>query len=276
MCIGIIGTGEEGSTLIRKLSKHGYKVCMANDQQKSEHMSQFSKETGACPCDMKDVVKNCDMVFLSIPEKAIMELPKGLFQNASKELVVVDCCNYYPHRDGQIKELDSGSMPESVWVQNQIGRPVVKAFNAILAGALHDAGCPKGSHERIAVPYAGDDARAKSMVAKVIEDLGFDAYDCGELNQSWKFQPGSPAYCTHLTLKEMESAIRGAKKEDLPKMREEAYKKMTSSQKHMDWRGLSQMLRETYQTHKHIGGGMEKEKQHMGAGAQQVQQPTSA
>ena len=49
------------------------------------------------------------------------------------DLVVIDTDNYYPGmRDPRIPEIDEG-MPESVWVSRQIGVPVIKAYNNILA-----------------------------------------------------------------------------------------------------------------------------------------------
>jgi len=242
---GVIGTGAEGGTLIRKLTRHGHEVRMAHSKE-LKGMTSLAEETGAKPVEISEVVKDVDIVFLSIPEKAIPELPKGLFKECSKDTIVVDCCNYYPSRDGHCQEIDEG-LPESIWVKNQIGRDVIKAFNSILSRALEDAGRPKGDKDnRIALPVAGDDPKAKEIIKKLIDEMGFDAYDAGDLAQSWRQQPGSPAYCTNLELKHLQLAIRAANKEVMPKLRDEAYRKMTAADKEMDWKSLVHMLRETY------------------------------
>jgi predicted dinucleotide-binding enzyme len=108
---------------------------------------------------------------------------------------VVDTGNYYPRRDGKIEAIESGT-PESRWVEQQLGRPVVKAFNNIHAPHLMEHGRPAGDPRRIALPVAGDDPRAKQTVMRLIDQLGFDPVDAGGLDESWRQQPGTPVYGT--------------------------------------------------------------------------------
>jgi predicted dinucleotide-binding enzyme len=218
----------------------------------AEDLTGLANETGAKPVEMREIVKDVDFLFLCVPMKAIKDLPREIFAQCSRDTVIVDCCNYYPSRDGSIPRLEEG-IAESVWVKNHIGHDVVKAFNAILAKALEEAGRPKGSEDRIAIPVSGDDANARKKVAKLIEDLGFDAVEVpGGLDESWKQQPGSPAYCTNLDTKHLQIAVSKVKREDLPKARDEAFEKMRSSGKELDWKSLVKMLREVYVS-KHPG-----------------------
>jgi predicted dinucleotide-binding enzyme len=241
----VIGTGKEGSAITRKLTEHGCKVCTAHSKS-AEGTEHAAKHTGATPVSFDDPqCKEADIIFLTIPEKAVSELPKGLLQHSPSDVIVVDCCNYFPSRDGHIDEIDRG-MPESIWVKNQIGRPVIKAFNAVLAGVLENGGRPKGSDSRIAIPISGDDAVAKEKIAKLISGMGFDPFDAGDLENSWRLQPGSPIYCTNLTTKQMEKAIRRANKEAMPTLRDQAYEKMCNADTKMDSQSLVQMLRETF------------------------------
>ena len=89
-------------------------------------------------------------------------------------------------------------MPESLWVEQQLGRPLVKAFNNIIAQHLLEFGRLKGSAGRIALPVAGDDNVAKSVVLRLVHELGFDGIDAGGLDESWRQQPGTPVYCADL------------------------------------------------------------------------------
>ncbi|MHD0215543.1 NADPH-dependent F420 reductase, partial [Corynebacterium diphtheriae] len=98
-------------------------------------------------------------------------------------------------RDGSIAEVDEGK-PESVWVSERIGRPVVKAWNALLAETLANKGLAQGQPSRIAIPVAGDDNRAEAVIQDLVEETGFDALASGGLSDSWRQQPGTPAYCT--------------------------------------------------------------------------------
>ena len=96
-------------------------------------------------------------------------------------------------RDGRIEGIESG-LPESRWVEQQLGRPVIKAFNNIYARHLLELGKPAGAAKRIALPVAGDDAAAKTVVLRLVDELGFDAVDAGGLDESWRQQPGTPVY----------------------------------------------------------------------------------
>jgi predicted dinucleotide-binding enzyme len=114
-------------------------------------------------------------------------------------------------------------------VSEQIGRPVVKAWNAVLAVTLAEKGRPSGASGRIAIPVAGDDAKAKATAMKLVEATGFDALDSGNLGDSWRQQPGTPAYCTELTANELKSALRAADRSRAPKNRDDLIKEFMAS-----------------------------------------------
>jgi 8-hydroxy-5-deazaflavin:NADPH oxidoreductase len=193
MKIGIIGAGQIGGTLTRRLSKLGHHVFVANSRG-PESLAELAAETGATAVPVREAVKDVDLVVVTIPEKNIPSLPAGLFSGVDARVVVVDTGNYYPRqRDGRIEAIEAG-LPESRWVEQQLGRPVVKAFNNIYARHLLDLGRPAGTAGRIALPVAGDDAGAKAVVLRLIDDLGFDGVDAGGLDESWRQQPGTPVY----------------------------------------------------------------------------------
>lgn len=201
MDIGIIGTGQIGTTLIRQYTKAGHKVKMTN-ASRIEKLKALETETGAKAVSLSEVVKDIDVLIVSIPFVEIPGLAKALGQSISESTIVIDTTNYYPIRDGQIEEIENG-MLESVWVSNHLSRPVVKVYNSILAGALVQSGLPKSSANRITLPVSGDNKESKEVVATLVNDSGFDALDIGNLSDSWKQQPGSPVYCTNLTLPQL-------------------------------------------------------------------------
>jgi predicted dinucleotide-binding enzyme len=133
--------------------------------------------------------------------------------------VVVDTGNYYPrHRDGRIAAIEEG-LTESGWVAQQVGRPVVKAFNNIYAQHLLERGQPPGTPGRIALPVAGDDAAAKAVVLRLVDELGFDGVDAGGLHESWRQQPGTPVYGTDLDAAGVRRALAEARPERQPDFR---------------------------------------------------------
>jgi len=211
MKIGIIGAGHIGGTLVRRLRAVGHEVEVANSRG-PETLSSLARETGARAVTVDQAAKGKDLVVVTIPEKSVPRLPKGLFANAA-DTVVVDTGNYYPRqRDGRIDEIEGGTT-ESRWVERQLGHPVVKAFNNIYAQRLLEGGKPKGTKGRIALPVAGDDPRAKQVVIDLVDQLGFDGVDAGSLDESWRQQPATPVYTADLDADGVRRALREAKRE---------------------------------------------------------------
>jgi predicted dinucleotide-binding enzyme len=194
MQIGIIGTGHIGGTLARRLTALGHQVAIANSRG-PETLTDLAKETGATAVSVNEAARGRELVIVTIPEKSVPNLPADLFEGVDDRVVVVDTGNYYPQRDGRIGAIEDGTT-ESSWVAQQIGRPVVKAFNNIYAHHLMERGQPAGAPGRIALPVAGDDPAAKDVVMRLIDELGFDAVDAGRLDESWRQQPATPVYGT--------------------------------------------------------------------------------
>lgn len=195
MDIGIIGAGHIGGTLTRRLTALGHNVFVANSRG-PETLADLARETGATPVTAYEAARRGEIVIVTIPEKNIPKLPGDLFRDVPEDVVVVDTGNYYPQqRDGKIDGIEQGST-ESRWVSEQLGRPVVKAFNNIYADHLLRLGRPEGTPGRIALPVAGDDKQAKAKVLDLVDELGFDGVDAGSIDESWRQQPDTPVYGT--------------------------------------------------------------------------------
>jgi predicted dinucleotide-binding enzyme len=215
MRIGIIGAGQIGGTLARRLTALGHEVSIANSRG-PETLGELAEETGAKPVTVEQAARAGDVVIVTIPVKSISKLPRGLFEGVPEKVVVVDTGNYYPQqRDGRIEPIESGDA-ESRWVARQLGRPVVKVFNNIYARHLLERGKPKGAPGRIALPVAGDDKRAKEIVIRLLDELGFDGVDAGSLDESWRQQPGTPVYGTDFDADGVRRALGEAKRERTP------------------------------------------------------------
>jgi 8-hydroxy-5-deazaflavin:NADPH oxidoreductase len=212
MRIGIIGAGQIGGTLARRLTALGHQVFIANSRG-PETLAKLAAETGAAAVSVTEAARSGELVIVTIPEKNVPNLPRGLFRGRPPGVVVVDTGNYYPQeRDGRIDAIEAGT-PESRWVEQQLGRPVVKAFNNIFAEHLLEFGQPAGAPGRIALPVAGDSAAAKGVVLRLIDELGFDGVDAGGLDESWRQQPGTPVYTTDLDVKGVRRALSEARRD---------------------------------------------------------------
>ncbi len=215
MNVGIIGAGNIGGALTRRFTAVGHNVKVANAHG-PQSLAKLAAETGAKAVTAQDAVRDVDLIVVTIPEKNVPNLPKDLFANVGPNVVVVDTGNYYPRqRDGRIPGIEEAPS-ESSWVAQTIGHTVIKAFNNIYAQHLLEFGKPKGSAGRIALPVAGDDARAKKIVMDLIDQIGFDPVDAGSLADSWRQQPASPVYTTDYDSSGVRRALAEAKPGRLP------------------------------------------------------------
>jgi 8-hydroxy-5-deazaflavin:NADPH oxidoreductase len=218
MNIGIIGAGQIGSTLARRLTALGHQVFISNSRGPNS-LVDLATETGATPVLASEAARRGEIVVVTIPEGRIPNIPPDLFAGVPDNVVIVDTGNYYPQqRDGRIDAIERGTL-ESRWVEQQLHRPVIKAFNNIYARHLLERGKPAGTPGRIALPVAGDSVSAKAVVLRLIDELGFDGVDAGSLDESWRQQPGTPVYTADLDADGLRQALSQASKERKPEWR---------------------------------------------------------
>lgn len=211
MKIGIIGAGNIGGNLTRRLTALGHDVSVANSRG-PETLAALAKETGATAVTAAEAARGAQVVVVTIPLKAVPALPAGLLDAAAEGVAVIDTGNYYPRRDGRIAAIEEG-LPESRWTETQLGHPVIKAFNGTYAQDIITHGRPAGTADRQALPVAGDDTAAKETVRKLIDELGFDTVDAGGLDTSWRQQPGTPVYGNQGAAAAIEKALASASPE---------------------------------------------------------------
>ncbi len=193
MKIGIIGAGQIGGNLTRRLTALGHDVSVANSRG-PQTLGALAEETGATPVTAAEAARGARVLVIAIPVHAVLNLPSGLLDGAADGVAVIDTGNYYPQqRDGRIDAIEDG-LTESRWTERQIGHPVIKAFNGIYAHNILDEARPRGAAGRFALPVAGDDEAAKQVVRDLIDEIGFDTVDAGGLDDSWRQQPDTPVY----------------------------------------------------------------------------------
>lgn len=137
MKIGIIGAGNIGGNLTRRLTALGHDVSVANSRG-PHTLTALAEETGATPVTAAEAARGAAFVVVTVPLKAVPDLPSGLFDEAAEDVVVIDTGNYYPkERDGRIAAIEDG-LTESRWTEQHLGHPVIKAFNGTYAQDILD------------------------------------------------------------------------------------------------------------------------------------------
>ncbi len=190
--IGLIGSGNIGSTVARLALDAGHDVVLSNSRG-PETLSDLVADLGphARAATAAEAAAAGDIVVVSIPLKAYDDVPVDPLRGK----VVIDTNNYYPQRDGDIAELDDESTTVSELLQAHLPESsVVKAFNNIYFKLLGSLQRPSGSPERSVLAIAGDSDDAKKAVTELFDDLGYDAYDVGPLSEGWRYQRDTAAY----------------------------------------------------------------------------------
>jgi 8-hydroxy-5-deazaflavin:NADPH oxidoreductase len=206
--IGLIGAGHIGSQLARLAVAHGYDVVISNSRG-PETLSALVAELGlkACAATPAEAAKAGDIVVVTVPLKHYRAVPVEPL--AGK--IVIDTNNYYPQRDGRIPELDNESTTTAELLQAHLPTSkVVKGFNHIYAAALTTDGQPSGTKNRRALAIAGDDAAAKAVVTRLLDEFGFDTVDAGPLREGWRIQRDTPGYGPRRTAEELRRDLAAA------------------------------------------------------------------
>ncbi|WP_138414780.1 NADPH-dependent F420 reductase [Sinomonas gamaensis] len=208
--LGLIGSGHIGSQLARLAVRNGYEVVLSNSRG-PETLKDLVDELGptARAATAREAAAAADIAVVAIPLKNIGRVPAE--ELAGK--IVIDTNNYYPRRDGEIPELESEETTTAELLQAHLpASRVVKAFNHLYARDLTGDSLPAGSPDRRALAIAGDDADAKSEVARLIDAFGFDTVDAGPLAEGWRFQRDEPAYIHRLDRESLTRALGEAKR----------------------------------------------------------------
>jgi predicted dinucleotide-binding enzyme len=192
--VGFIGSGHIGSTVARLSVAAGHQVIMSNSRG-PQTLAGLAAELGplAQAATSEQAAAQADLVVVTIPLGAYPSVPAAPL--AGK--VVIDTCNYYPQRDGQIPLLDSKSLTSSELIQQHLAASqVVKAFNNIVYRHLLALSRPAGATDRSFLPIAGNDPSAKQKASAFLDSIGYGAVDSGPLSESWRQEPGMPVYGT--------------------------------------------------------------------------------
>lgn len=209
MKVGIIGAGQIGGSLTRRLRQLGHEVSVSNSRS-PETLADLANETGATAVWAKDAATDADLVIVSIPQKNVPDLADGIVDARKPGAPVIETNNYYPQqRDGAIAAIEGGQL-ESAWVAEQIGAPVYKVFNGIWYKHLLESGKPSGTTDRIALPIAGEDGPGRDLVHDIVDQLGFDPVDAGPISESWRQQPGTPVYGKDFNVADTRKALAEA------------------------------------------------------------------
>jgi predicted dinucleotide-binding enzyme len=218
--IGMIGAGQVGTALAGRLRGLGHQVLLANSRGPAS-LAAAAQATGAKAVDVRDAIQEAEILVLAVPFSRTLALRDALHCSRRLPSVVIDTANYIPQRDGHYPDLDAG-VPETAWMAKEFGFDLVKAFNNTTADSMRSRGTPRGAPDRIALPVSGDEPAAKTVAMALVDQLGFTPHDAGGLSESWRQQPGQPAYASDPTIAELAALLGRADRTKGPANRDRA------------------------------------------------------
>ncbi len=185
MKIGIIGSGNMGSALARRITIAGHDVLMtAKDLREAEKIGkQIGLRVKVVP--LPEVAKGVDILIAATPAGEQVKALKGCGDLTGT--IVIDIANPLKPDMSGLTVGHTTSFAEEL-AKAVPGAKVVKAFNTVFAQVLSE-GPDFGSGVRAAAYYCGDDETAKKPVRHLIESMGFDAVDAGPLANARYLEP---------------------------------------------------------------------------------------
>ncbi len=206
MKIGIIGAGYIARAVAGVANRAGYDVMISNTRGPRSLFTAVNT-IGCKGGTVAEAAAFGDVVLVAIPLHAYETIPAEPL--AGK--IVLDAGNYYPDRDGAIATLDRHEITTSeILAQHLPASHVVKVFNAIIAADIERDGTPTGTPDRRALPIAGDDAAAKTVVVGLLDAIGYDVVDAGALSEGWRFEADTPVYCVPRTVETLREGLQAA------------------------------------------------------------------
>jgi predicted dinucleotide-binding enzyme len=192
--IATLGAGRIGGTLGGLWVKAGHPVMFAS--RHPEELKDLVLGLGplAQAGTVADAIAFADAVLLAVPYRALPDIGKEHAGALAQKVVVIDACNPFPGRDGDIavwaREKGAGRATQELLP----GAKLVRAFNAISYARMAQIGRDR---ERVGMPIAGDDARAIDIASGLIREIGFEPVLVGGLAMGRHLVPGTPLAGEH-------------------------------------------------------------------------------
>jgi 8-hydroxy-5-deazaflavin:NADPH oxidoreductase len=195
MRIGVIGSGVVGQTLAQGLKKHGYDVRIAS--RTPAKLTEFAKTSGIDAGTFSDVAGWGEGTVLAVAGTAAVEAIGDMGPDRIAGKLVMDTTNPIakePPEDGVLRFFTSPN--HSLMEQLQAAAPTahfVKAFNSVGNGLMVNPSFPGGVKPTMF--YCGDNLAAKMLVAKIIQQFGWEPADMGSAKAARALEPLCQLWC---------------------------------------------------------------------------------
>jgi 8-hydroxy-5-deazaflavin:NADPH oxidoreductase len=188
MKIGMIGSGNVGSALGRAWARAGHPVMFSSRHLEDDKRLAADTGANARAGTPREAAAFGDVLVFAVPYGALPELGQAL-GDSIKGKIVIDACNPFPRRDGEIAERAREKGAGLMSAELLPGARIVRAFNAVGADRMGQAHEEPG---RVGMPIAGDDEEALDIASTLIREIGFEPVRVGGLEMGRYLMPGTP------------------------------------------------------------------------------------
>lgn len=185
--IGIIGSGRVGGTLGTVWARKGHQVMFSSRTLENDKALAAQVGHGSRAGTPRDAAAFGEVLLVSVPYRALPDVGKEL-GDLIKGKVVIDTCNPFPGRDGEIADWARKKGAGLASAELLPGARLVRAFNAVGASRMGQVHQEPG---RVGMPIAGDDAGAVKVASALIRDIGFEPVLVGGLALGRYLMPGT-------------------------------------------------------------------------------------
>lgn len=200
--IGVIGSGRIGGTLGEYWVRAGHEVVFSAQtiEEVNALVARLNLGPRARAGTPREAAEFGDVVLVSVPYAALPQIGRDL-ADALKGKVVLDTCNPYPSRDGNMAVEARAKGTGVASAEFLPGVRLVRAFNSVGDVSLRSQANRRPP--RVAIPLAADDAQAMAIAARLVEDAGFEPVIVGGLARAKEFDFGTRVYGYPLTAREL-------------------------------------------------------------------------
>jgi len=193
--VGIVGSGRIGGTLGEIWHKAGHAVMFSSRHLEDDRALAKRLGDRAQAGSPREAVVFGEVVLMAVPYGALPALGRQL-GDVLKDKPVVDACNPFVHRDGEIASWARQKGAGLASAELLPGARIVRAFNAISYARLPEIAERKGG-ARVGMPMAGDNAQAIALASRLVRDAGFEPVVVGGLAMGKYLIPGTPLAGEH-------------------------------------------------------------------------------
>lgn len=171
--IAIVGAGNVGGALGARLAALGYDVRFGLRDPSAEIPAGVGETVAAA-------IEAATVVLLAVPGNAAAGIAREHAAGLAGK-VVIDATNPVTWSNGPVWSPPEGGSNAAAVAAAAPGARVVKAFDTFGAETHRN---PAYGERKATLPYAGDDAEAKTVVAALATALGYAPLDAGPLRNA--------------------------------------------------------------------------------------------